>query len=348
MTLLWPASLLLLSLIPLVLGFYFWILRRRKRYALRYSSLSLVRAALPERANWRRYVPMALFLLGIASLAVAMARPVAITSVPTDQTTIMLAIDVSGSMRQRDIPPSRLQAAIDAALNFVEKQKSGTQIGLVAFAGFAELIQTPTTDEEDLQAAIISLTTGRRTAIGSGILKSIDGLAEIDPSIPRSTGYGAGGEEPQPVPDGAYAPSIIVLLTDGVSNSGPEPLDAAEQAVTRGLRVYTIGFGTEAGSPITDWPQSGGGPDRFGNGGGPPPGFRRGIDEKTLIEIAERTGGKYYSASSADELNSVFSSLPTNLITRHETIEISFAFTLAAAFFAAAAVLLSVLWQPLP
>ncbi len=355
MALLWPASLFLLGLIPLVLGLYFWILRRRKRTALRYSSLALVRAAMPERSNWRRYIPLALFLLGLGSLALALSRPVTIISVPTDRTTIMLTIDVSGSMRQRDIDPSRLEAAESAALNFVEKQKTGTQIGLVAFAGFAELIQSPTTDQEALQAAILSLNTGRRTAIGSGILTAIDGIAEIDPMIAPSTD-GSADNEPQAVPQGAYAPDIIVLLTDGVSNAGPLPLEAAGQAVTRGLRIYTIGFGTAQGSPIIDNPNFGGGfnggPGGRSNGadpnGGPPPGFRRGIDEDTLKKIAEQTGGKYYSASSAEELNSVFSSLPTNLITRHETSEISFIFVLAAALLVAAAVLLSQLWHPLP
>ncbi len=347
MALLWPASLLLLGLIPLFLALYFWVLRRRKRFTIRYSSLSLVRAALPERANWRRYIPLALFLLGLASLVLALARPVTIVSIPTDQTTIMLVLDVSGSMRQRDIAPSRLVAAQEAALNFIDKQNAGARIGLVAFAGFAELIQLPTSDTEDLEAAILSLTTGRRTAIGSGILKAIDGIAEIDPFVAPSTGYGSGGVEPAPVPAGAYAAAIIVVLTDGVSNSGPEPLEAAQQAITRGLRVYTIGFGTEEGSPITDFPQFGGGSgDRF-NGGGPPPGFRRGIDEETLKQVADATGGQYFAASSAEELNSVFDSLPTNLITRHETAEISFAFTLAAALCVGAALVLGQLWQPL-
>ncbi len=361
MTLLWPFSLALLALIPLLILLYIFVLRRRKRLALRYSSLALVRTALPERSNLRRYVPLVLFLLGLASLAVALARPMTIIAVPTDRTTIMLVIDVSMSMRQRDIPPSRLDAAKEAALNFVQKQKAGTQIGLVAFAGFAELIQSPTTDAEQLQAAILSLTTGRRTAIGSGILQGIDAIAEIDPNVAPSTPEGSTGSGPTPVPQGAYAPDIIVLLTDGVSNSGPDPMDAAQQAVDRGLRVYTIGFGTAQGSPISDFPQffGGNGPGTSGRGFGGDPsgggqfggnfgGFRRGIDEETLKKVSNLTGGKYYSASSAEELNSVFNSLPTNLIMRHETNEISFAFVLGAALLVGAAVVLSQLWQPLP
>ncbi len=176
-----------------------------------------------------------------------MSRPVAIVSVPTDQTTIILAMDVSRSMCSTDIQPNRLEAAEAAALSFIQRQESSTQIGIVAFAGFAELVQPPTTDPEVLQAAIESLMTGRRTAIGSGILASLDAIAEIDSNV-APTGSGASsGASPTPVPRGAYAPDIIVLLTDGVSNSGPHPLDAAQQAADRGVRVYTIGFGTANG-----------------------------------------------------------------------------------------------------
>ena len=171
MDLLWPGFLLLLGLIPIILVAYLWMLRRRRRFAVRYSSLALVREAMPEQSWLRRHLPFALFLLALASLVFALGRPVVITTVPTDQTTIILTIDVSGSMRSRDIQPSRLGAAEAAAFSFVQHQKSTTQIGLVAFSSFAELIQAPTTDQEALQAAIDSLTTGRRTAIGSGILK---------------------------------------------------------------------------------------------------------------------------------------------------------------------------------
>ena len=253
---------------------------------MRYSSLALVREALPHQSRLRRHLPFALFLLALASLVVALARPVAIVSVPTDQTTIILAIDVSRSMCSTDIPPNRLEAAEAAALSFIQRQKSSTQIGIVAFSGFAELIQPPTTDQEALQAAIESLTTGRRTAIGSGILKSLDAIAEIDQNVAPSVTDPSPGIEPTPVPQGAYAPDIIVLLTDGVSNAGPLPLDAAQQAADRGVRVYTIGFGTANGANFRSAASSsraasrlaavaavwGGGFGGFGGGG-----FRRGL-----------------------------------------------------------------------
>src|SRR5919205_1265605 len=152
MDLLWPGFLPLLAVLPLMIGLYIWILRRRRPFAVRYSSLSLVRAALPHQSRWRRHLPFALFLLGLASLVVALARPVAIVSVPTGQTTVILAIDVSRSMCSTDIEPNRLLAAEAAAQSFVERQKSTTQISIVAFAGFAEIVQPPTADQEALEA----------------------------------------------------------------------------------------------------------------------------------------------------------------------------------------------------
>ncbi len=121
---------------------------RRRRFAVRYSSLELVRAACPQRSNWRRHLPVVLFLPGLASLVVALGRPVAIVKLPTNQTTIILTMDVSGSMRSRDIQPSRLQAAEEAAFSFIQHQKTSTQIGLVAFSGFAEIIQPATTNQD--------------------------------------------------------------------------------------------------------------------------------------------------------------------------------------------------------
>jgi len=250
MDILWPGFLALLVIVPLLIAAYIWMLRRRRRFTVRYSSLALVRAAAPRFSRWRRHLPFALFLLALTSLVVAMARPVAIVSVPTGQTTVILALDVSRSMCATDIEPNRLEAAKAAALSFIQSQKSSMQISIVAFAGFAEVTQPATNDQEALEAAVESLTTGRRTAIGSGILKSLDAIAEIDKNVAPSVTDSSTGIPPTPVPSGAYAPDIIVLLTDGVSNAGPMPLEAAQQALDRGVRVYTIGFGTASGSEI--------------------------------------------------------------------------------------------------
>ncbi len=360
MDILWPGFLLLLLIIPLLIAAYIWVLRRRRRFAVRYSSLALVRAALPKHSRLRRHLPFALFVVALASLVIAFGRPVAVLAVPTNQTTIILVMDVSRSMCSSDIQPNRLIAAENAALSFIQSQKASTQIGVVAFSSYAELVRPPTNNEGDLKAAIQSLTTGRRTAIGSGILKGIDAISEIDSNVAPSVNEFSTAAEPAPVPKGAYAPDIIVLLTDGVSNAGPFPLDAAQQAVDRGVRVYTIGFGTAYGGEFSFCGNQFIGNEPFGGGGfnsGPPPGggfgggqggFRRGIDEDTLKQVAEMTGGEYYAAESGSQLETVFQSLPTYLIVKHEVVEVSVAFTAVGALLAAGAVFLSLLWHPLP
>ena len=349
MEFLWPGFLFLLILIPLLVGLYIWMLRRR-RFAVRYSSLELVRAALPKKSSWRRHLPVALFLLGLTSLIFALGRPVAILNVPTNQTTIILTMDVSGSMRSSDIQPSRLQAAEEAAFSFVQHQKSNTQIGLVAFSSFAEIIQPATSDQAALQTALDSLTVGRRTAIGSGILVALDAISQVDRNVARSISDTQPGVEPAPVPKGDYAPDIIVLLTDGDSNAGPDPVAAAQQAADRGVRVYTIGFGTINGPSASQSPFGFGGfpgGGFFGGGGGG--GFgRMGLNEPMLKQIASMTGGTYHLASSASELESVFAGLPTYLIIKHEILETSVLFVALGALLAGIAILLSLLWRPLP
>jgi Ca-activated chloride channel family protein len=348
---LWPGFLYPLLLIPLAIGIYVWILQRRRRFAVRYSSLSLVREAATKHSWLRRHFPFLLFLLALASLVLALSRPVATVLVPSNKATVILAVDVSLSMCSTDIPPNRLAVAKDAAYSFVRNNSSGRQVGIVAFAGFAELIQPPTTDLRLLENAIGYLAPARRTAIGSAILRSLDAISEVDERVaPSELAGSANSENPSQTP-AEYAPHIIVLLTDGASNAGPLPLTAAEQAVERGIRVYTIGFGTEHntspmncgdGDPFGGMFGFGGG--GFGGGGG----FRREIDEETLTQIAEMTGGKYYVATSADELQQVFQDLPTYVIATRETTEISAYFTAFAALVSILAVVLALRWHPLP
>jgi Ca-activated chloride channel family protein len=257
-------------------------------------------------------------------------------------------------MCSTDIPPNRLEAAKNAAQAFVQSHRSGRQIGLVAFAGFAELIQPPTTDAQVLFDAVENLTTARRTAIGSAILRSIDAISEVDNRVAPSDNVGGsfGSSEPPPS-DVELSPHIIVLLTDGASNAGPYPLAAAEQAAARGIRVYTIGFGTInntspmncGGDPLEGFDQFG-----FGSGGfqfGAQTGsqdFRRQLDETTLKQIADMTGGTYYEATSANELEQVFQSLPTFLVVTRETIEVGVFFTALAAILIIVAMVLSIRW----
>ena len=356
MDLLWPYGLWLLPILPILIGLYVWMLRRRKPIGARYSSLSLVREAVPRSSRFRRHMPFALFLLSLGSLIVALARPAAIVSVPAGQTTIILAIDVSGSMCSTDIAPTRLEAAEEAAASFIQSQGSRTQIGIVAFAGFAEMVQPPTTDQNALLDALHSLQTGRATAIGSGILRSIDAISEIDGTVAPSVDEDSADTAPPPVPKGAFAPDIIVVLTDGVSNAGPAPVDAAQQAADRGVRVYPIGFGTANAGGLEPRCRAqfigrepfGG--NQFGGGlfGANQGGFRRGIDEDTLKQVAALTDGQYYPAESAGDLEQVFERLPTNLIMKHDVAEISVVFVAASVVLAGGAVMLSRMWRPLP
>ncbi len=347
MSMLWPSSLFLLFLLPLIVAAYVWILRRRRRFVIRYSSLSLVKEAASHQSWMRRHLPFVLFLLALASLILALTRPTAELIVPSNRATIILALDVSRSMCSTDIPPNRLVAAQAAAIDFIQSQNEGTQIGVVAFAGFAELVQPPTKDKTLLANAITNLTPARRTAIGSAILRSIDAIAEIDDRI-APTQFDA---SVQPVPEGEFAPHIIVLLTDGSSNAGPSPFTAASEALARGIRVYTIGFGTATDQSFLDCG------DLFrdeydyqGFGFAPSLGsrdHRLQIDETTLKLVADLTGGSYYYAASAGELQNVFSNLPTYLVVTRETTEISALFNALAVLLILLAFFLSLRWNQL-
>ncbi len=359
MSLLWPGFLVLLLLIPLAILVYILILRRRRRFAVRYSSLSLVREAVAKQSWLRKHLPFILFLLALASLIFALGRPVATVLVPSNRATVIMAIDVSRSMCSTDIPPNRLVVAKEAALAFVESNTAGRQVGVVGFAGFAELIQPPTTEKRLLENAIRNLTPTRRTAIGSAILRSLDAIAEVDERVaPSELSQAVDPSSPLVAPEGEYLPHIIVLLTDGASNAGPLPISAAEQAAERGIRVYTIGFGTtQNSSPMNCGDEDpfgfgggfgepfGGGGGSFGGGGG---GFRREIDEETLKQVADMTGGEYYIATSAGELQQVFQNLPTYVIATREITEISVFFTAFAVLLAIIALLLALRWHPLP
>lgn len=354
MSFLWSPLLALLSVVPFLIVAYVLLLRRRMKFAVRYSSLSLVREAASHQSRLRRHLPFAFFLLALISLILALGRPVATVSVPSNQATIILAIDVSRSMCATDISPNRLEVAKDAAQAFVQSHRSGRQIGIVAFAGFAELIQPPTTDARALHNAIENLTTARRTAIGSAILRSIDALAEIDHRIAPSDNLSASsGILELPPSEAELSPHIIVLLTDGSNNAGPFPLTAAAQAVSRGIRIYTIGYGTVNNtSPMDCGDNFGGDPFGFGWGGSQWNqqnfrDFRLQLDETTLKQIADMTGGAYYAATSANELEEVFRNLPSYVIVTRETIEISVFFTAFAALMIVLAMFLSIRWHPL-
>lgn len=353
MSFLWPGSLIALLVIPLAIVGYILLMRRRRRFAVRYSSLSIVKQAASHQSWLRRHLVFILFLLSITSLVFAAARPHATVLVPSNKATIILAIDVSLSMCSTDIAPNRLEVAKDAAQAFVRNHNANRQIGIVAFAGFAELIQPPTTDTQVLIDSIENLTTARRTAIGSAILRSIDSIAEVDDRIaPIDNVSASSGTFELPKPE-ELSPHIIILLTDGASNAGPFPLAAATQAAARGIRIYTIGFGTDKNQfslNCGNFFRDGNDFQGFGFGFGPPGGgggFRLQIDEETLKQVADMTGGSYSYASSANELEDVFQNLPTYVIATRENIEISVFFTAFAAIMIILAMYLSFRWYTL-
>jgi Ca-activated chloride channel family protein len=272
----------------------------------------------------------------------------------------MLAIDVSRSMCATDVEPNRLSVAQEAALNFIEDQADETRIGIVAFAGFAEIIVPPTYDKEILVEAVENFTTSIGTAIGSATLKSIDAIAEINTTVvPSGVDLSSETEENPPI-EGFFKPDIIVVLTDGANTRGPLPLDAAEQAADRQVRIYTIGFGSTNPGRMVCSPQQLGSDsfsEGFGFGRGSFPGpsgfggrFRQFliIDEDTLQGMADMTGGEYYRAEDAEQLYDIFVDLPSEIVLQKEYIEISVFFTIIAAILAGVAVALSIIWHRFP
>lgn len=347
MSLTWPWALTALLAFPLLLAFRWWTRRRRRRGAVRMSSVTLIRAALPGRSLWRRRIPLWLFAAGLVVLGTGAARPHASVPVPSNATSILLAIDVSASMCSTDVAPNRLSAAQQAAREFVEAQDDGARIGLVTFSGIAGLLVEPTTDKEALLAAIDTLRTSRGTAIGLAILSSVDAIAEINPNVAPT-----GAEVPGGGAAGEYQPDTIVVLTDGRNTQGVDPLTAAGEAAARHVRVYTIGFGTTQPSQMVctrdqitgDAPFRGDGPRNQG-GSGRGGGRYQQIDEETLTEVARLTGGEYFQADNAEALSRVLLDLPSSIVLQQQETELTVWFALAGAILIMVAVGLSQWWN---
>lgn len=345
MTFSWPWALLSLLIIPVVLGATWWLRRRRRRTAVRVTSIALVKGALPRRTRWVRLIPSLLLLLGFSALGVGAARPQASVPVASNSTTIMLAMDVSGSMCSTDVDPNRLTVAQQAAISFITNQSGGAKIGLVAFSGIAAVRVPPTTDTDQLVDAINAFSTSRGTAIGSAILTSIDGIAEIDPTVAPS------GVDAETARRSGYAADVIVVLTDGANTQGVEPAEAAEVAAVRGVRVFTIGFGTTTPSSMScTGQQAGGWPGNGGGGRGGGGGWRDGrnplvIDEDALRSVADTTGGQYYRAESADQLQEALGDLPSHVTVTTEQVDIASWFAGAGGLLVAAALGLSLWWN---
>lgn len=358
MTFIWMDMLWLLLLVPLLVAAYVWLLRRRKKAAVRYANLALVKQAMGKSVGWRRHVPPALFLAAITVLIVAVARPAAVVELASARATVILSMDVSGSMRARDVEPSRIVASQIAAKEFIRSQPADVQVGIVAFASAAVLVQAPTIDREALYQAIDAFDLRRGTAVGSGVLVALktifpDEDFDIDgdprdglglPSFSFGGAFDQPGQTAQPTPDallsakeptahmpvepGSYESAVVILLTDGATTTGPDPLAAGRLAGDYGVKVYTVGFGSASGDVVD-----------FGGRS-----MRAQLDETTLQAIADATEGEYYAATSATDLTEVYKSLSTRLISEKKLTEIAFLFAGAGALLAALAAGLSLWW----
>src|SRR5215470_11681634 len=346
MSFLWPQALWLLLLVPALAGLYILLLRRKRKAVLRYASLGLVKEALGPGHRFRRHIPPLVFLLAMTALIVAIARPSATITLPSEQRTIILCIDVSLSMRATDVEPSRIEAARDAAKAFVMQQPPDVKIGIVSFAGSASVVQKPTRDRDDLFAALDRLQLQLHTAIGSGIIMSLAALfpdeglelAIADFGVtpmrdpPRGRSLDRKDDAPkkdfQPVPAGSNHSAAIIMLTDGRRTIGPDPLDAARMAADRGVKVYAVGFGKAGGGTA--------------NVDGMPIYMR--FDEETLKAIAALTQAEYFQASSASELKKVYEALNARYVLEKKETEISALAAAIGAVLVLAAAGLSLAW----
>ena len=339
MKFIWPSMLWCLLLLPLLVLLYLWILRRRRRATVRLASVAVARLAAGSGPGWRRHVPPALLLLGLAALLLALARPTAVISLPLAERTIILAMDVSGSMRAEDVKPNRLVASQEAAKAFVANLPREVRVGVISFAGTAAVVQAPTTSRDDVVAAIDRFQLQRGTATGSGIILS---LATLFPDhgieIQHVTGQrnfpgtplGRRQDAPAftPVAPGSYNSAAIIMLTDGQRTTGPDPLDAAKMAAERGVRVYTVGIGTTSGEIIgfEGWS------------------MRVRLDEETLKNVSVLTHGEYFYAGTAEDLKKVYEGLSSRMVVERKETEITAFFAALGALLAVAASGLSLWW----
>lgn len=333
MTFLWRNLLWLLLLVPILVGAYVFAQRLRKKYALRYASVSLVREALGRGPGIRRHVPAALFLAAVALLLLALARPAAIVTLPSQESTIVLVLDVSGSMRAEDMEPNRMEAARAAAKAFVGKQRRGVRIGVVTFSSHAAVVQQPTAEHELVLTAIERLRTQRGTAIGSAILTALD--AALGRTGERALSADVGSRDlaerleiADPIEPGTHPFGVIVLLSDGQSNQGPDPLEVVDRIAGLGVRIFTIGMGSTAGSVIGVEGRS----------------IRVSLDEKVLTTIARQTGAQYFRAGTGTDLREVYENLSSRLVMETQKTELTALFAAAAILLLVAAGTLSMLW----
>lgn len=346
----------LLAALPLLVLLYAWLLSKKRKTTVRLASVNVAKLAMGRGPGWRRHVPPLLMLLALLALLLATARPTAIITLPLAERTIMLAMDVSGSMRAEDVKPNRLVASQEAAKTFVNNLPREVKVGVVSFAGTAAVVQAPTTSRDDVIAAIERFQLQRGTATGSGIILSLATLfpehgIEIQhvtgqrnfpggtPSAGANANSSANGKDGRdirrddkpaftPVPPGSYNSAAVIMLTDGQRTTGPDPLEAAKMAAERGIRVYTVGIGTTQGETIgfEGWS------------------MRVRLDEETLKNISVLTHGEYFYAGTAEDLKKVYEGLSSRMVVERKETEVSALFAALGALLAVVAAGLSVWW----
>ncbi len=336
MSFIWPAMLLLLSAIPLAVALYIVRESARERRAAEYGLIQAsggdAAAGRPGRpSRLRRRIPGLFILAGLTILVLAIARPQSVVSVPRIEGTVILSFDVSGSMVANDLEPTRMEAAKVAARAFVARQPSSVRVGVVAFSDSGFSIQVPTNEETLVLAAINRLAPERGTSIGRGIMTSLTTIAntDADPAAGYYTNRSpAPTPLPTPVPKGTYASAAIILLSDGENNQQPDPIEAAAAAADAGVRIYTVGIGSAAGTTIEV------------------EGFKvhSQLDEPMLRQISDTTHGAYYAAASADELKAIYDTIDTRLVIRAEAMEVTSLFAGAGVLVLIVGGLSSLLW----
>jgi Ca-activated chloride channel family protein len=343
-----PELLLGLLLIPIAIGFYLWAQRRRSKYAVRFTNLALLSNLAPKRPSWRRHLPPVLYLGAIAALLIGLARPTMLVPVPREDATVILTMDVSGSMKATDVSPTRLDAARTAAQSFIEQLPEGVRVGLVAFASEPVTLVPPTTDRAQLKAALDSLRPRDGTAMGDALNEVLDIAEKIQadgretPDASTAPPSATDAPAASAAPDASGRPKdqpsgqplvAAILLSDGKNSVGKtEPLEAADRAARLGVPIYTIALGTPTGTVqvrddlgrLTTLPV--------------PP------DKETLQQIADRTGGKAFDAPTAEDLASVYANLESRVGYTEQRQEVTVALVAAGLLLVVVGAGLSAVW----
>jgi Ca-activated chloride channel homolog len=328
----WPGLLWALLLVPVALAAYLLAQRRRSRYTVRFTNLDLLANVVAGTPGWRRHVPPALYLLALTALLFSMARPQALTLVPKEQATVVLVMDVSGSMNATDVQPTRLVSSQRAATTFIEQLPEKFRVGIVSFASTAQTLTRPTTDRAAVYDAVSSLRAEGATAMGDGIERALDVKRPPTPPLSGGPARPAPSSPAQPA-TGDQAPLVVLLLSDGANTQGrTQPMEAAADAKALGVPVFTIALGTDQG--MVDVPDETGNLRRI-----PVP-----PDKLTLQRIAETTGARFFAAPSNDDLKDVYRELGSKIGFVKEKQEITVVFAAGGLLFLVAGAAMSLVW----